>query len=88
MRKPPIVGNQQQFQSQVVEMWGKLTLSPNVPLVEDMEVGEARVLDTTSSTPSDYKLYVKTNLNNVVVFCGCLLIGTAFSDGFSEGFEI
>jgi hypothetical protein len=74
MRRPPIVANTQQFQANVVELWGKITVSTNVPDLEDMEVGEVRILDTEAGVAGDYKLYVKPSLDYIVSFSGDALI--------------
>jgi hypothetical protein len=55
-------------------MWGKITVSTSAPALEDMEVGEVRILDTQAGVAGDYKLYVKPSLDYIVSFSGDSLI--------------
>lgn len=88
MRKLQTKADEASWRRQVAYLINKATISSEVPHLTDMEVGEIRVLETTSSSPSDYKLYVKLNRSTIVSFCGCSIFGAAFDTGFSDGFEV
>jgi hypothetical protein len=91
MRKPPITGVESTFRSQVYELWMKHTISTRVPSLDDMEVGELRILDAQTANGQDYRVYIKPNQDLIFALSGdstVAVISAAFDTGFTTGFQI